>query len=215
MTTARNYELKELQSRCVVRIVDDDEGIRRSFRYLLEGDGWLVRSFASAEEFLDRDHLEQPGCVLLDVRMEGMSGIELQRRLNQCGGHPHILFLSAHGTIPMAVQAVKEGAVDFIPKPVDEDLLLDKVEEAARLNLALADQNAAEESVRRAWRRLSVREVQVARVLAKGLPNKVIADKLGIAERTVQLHRAHLLEKLGIRSGAELAVRMTRLGLSE
>lgn len=203
--------LQDIQMQCVVRIVDDDDGVRRSFRYLLEGDGWLVRTYSGAEEFLSKDHLQQAGCVLLDVRMGGISGLELQKQLQTKNFHPRIIFLSAHGTIPMAVQTIKDGAVDFLTKPVDEDVLLNKVEAAARLSLRQKQQQDQDEILHRIWRQLSVRETQVAEALVEGLPNKLVADRLGIAERTVQLHRANLLQKLGIRSTAELATCMMRL----
>lgn len=205
--------LNELQSKSVIRIVDDDEGVRNSFRYLLEGEGWMVRTYASAEDFLEQDYPMLPGCILLDVRMPGMTGIQLQALLNQRTLRPAIIFISAHGTIPMAVNAVKDGAVDFLTKPIDEDELLRKLESAVELDIRTREAQAETAGRLAAWNRLTVRETQVAREVAKGAPNKIIADRLGISERTVQLHRANVMHKLGIRSAAELTALLIELRL--
>lgn len=207
--------LESVQARCLIRIVDDDQGVRDSFQYLLEGEGWLVRTYESVEAFLERDYAGHPGCILLDVRMPGMSGLQLQSLLNERSLRPSIIFISAHGTIPMAVEAVKNGAYDFLTKPVDEDVLLDKLEAAARADLALREKEAGKAEFLAVWRRLTVRETQVAVEVATGDLNKVIADRLGISERTVQLHRANVMHKLGIRSAAELATLLTTIGIKK
>ena len=206
--------LAELQKTALIRIVDDDEGLRVSYRFLLEGDGWLVRCYESAEDFLEHDCPFLPGCIILDVRMPGMSGLELQNVLAGKGIEPRIVFVSAHGTIPMAVKAVKDGAVDFLTKPVDENVLIRTIEEAVRKDLAHRSLCERREEDLRAWRRLTVREAQIASEIVQGRPNKVIADRLGISERTVQQHRGNIFHKLEVGSAAELATLASRIGLT-
>lgn len=208
-----SLSLLGLQQRSLVRIVDDDEGLRVSYRFLLEGEGWLVRSYASAEAFLEEDCPFVPGCIVLDVRMPGMSGLELQRLLLERALCPRIVFVSAHGTVPMAVKAMKDGAADFLTKPVDERVLVETIEAAVRRDLAERAAHEQQASAARAWRRLSVREAQVAAEVVRGRPNKQIADLLGISERTVQQHRTSLYRKLEVSSSAELATLAGRAGL--
>lgn len=205
--------ITELQKKALVRIVDDDEGLRVSYRFLLEGEGWFVRCYESAEDFLENDCPFFPGCIILDVRMPGMSGLELQRFLEKQAMRPRIVFVSAHGSIPMAVKAVKDGAVDFLTKPVDEHVLIATIEEAVRKDFSDRVQFERRQEDLRAWRRLTVREAQIAGEIVQGHPNKVIADHLGISERTVQQHRANVFHKLEVGSAAELATLASRLGI--
>ena len=180
---------------------------------MLEGEGWFVRCYESAEDFLENDCPFFPGCIILDVRMPGMSGLELQRFLEKQAMRPRIVFVSAHGSIPMAVKAVKDGAVDFLTKPVDEHVLIATIEEAVRKDFSDRVQFERRQEDLRAWRRLTVREAQIAGEIVQGHPNKVIADHLGISERTVQQHRANVFHKLEVGSAAELATLASRLGI--
>lgn len=207
--------LPELKSRSVVRIVDDDEGLRTSYRFLLEGEGWLVRCYESAEAFLEQDSPFIPGCMILDVRMPGMSGLELQHLLRERALQPRIIFVSAYGTVPMAVKTMKDGAVDFLTKPVDETVLVETIENAVRKDYAERQHQMVHEAGLRAWKRLSVREAQVALEIVRGTPNKIIADRLGISERTVQQHRANIYRKTEVTSSAELATIASRIGLTD
>lgn len=189
----------------VIRIVDDDAAIRESFCYLLEGEGWTTKAYASAEEFLENDDASKPGCIVLDVKMPGgMTGLELQQELLRCSNGLPVIFVSAHGSIEMAVHAVLNGACDFIPKPVDEDKLLDAIDKAVKKCDEIYRQRADREALLVRWQTLTPREKEVAQLLAKGMLNKVIAAQLGTANRTIQVHRATIYLKLGVRSAAEI-----------
>ena len=196
--------MKKKRPMCLVRIIDDDAGVRDSYRYLIESDGWLVRTYQDAEDFLANDDESVPGCAVLDVRMPGLSGLELQNYLNKISRNLPIVFVSAHGDIEMAVRAMRHGAIDFLPKPVDDEKLLASIEFAVDKGLkdALVSQEIAEAKER--WMQLSPREQEVARLVAQGKLNKIIADELGIAERTVQVHRANACQKLGVKHAVGL-----------
>ena len=175
------------QSQAIVRVVDDDPDVRRSWQFVIEGEGWNVLTYASALEFLEKDSPFTPGCLVLDVRMPGMSGIELQHEMKLRGDTLPIIFISAHGDIDMAVKTMKDGADDFLSKPVTPERLLDAIEQA-----------------RAAFRRLSAREQEVATGVARGLLNKQIAYELNISEKTVIAHRSSLCKKLGARTAADI-----------
>ena len=201
------------KTRHVIRIVDDDAFIRESFCYLLEGEGWRTKAYASAEEFLEEDDVSVTGCIVLDVRMPGgMTGLELQQELLRFSCGLPLIFVSAHGNIEMAVRAVQNGACDFIPKPVDEEKLFAAIEKAVAKCEADYDARADRREQETRWNALTVREKEVASCLAQGMPNKVIAAKLGIANRTVQVYRASIYVKLGVRSPAEIANLIHQLG---
>lgn len=189
---------------CLIRIVDDDAGVRDSYRYLIESEGWIVRTFQDAEDFLSNDDPTIPGCVVLDVRMPGLSGLELQNYLNKLSRNLPIIFVSAHGDIEMAVKAVLNGAMDFLPKPVDDEKLLAAIERAVEAGLSELQKNRSIQEAKERWALLSPREQEVARLVAQGELNKIIADKLGITERTVQVHRANACQKLGVRNAVGL-----------
>lgn len=200
------------QTRHVIRIVDDDADVRESFCYLLEGEGWRTKAYASAETFLEEDDVTVTGCIVLDVRIPGgMTGLELQQELMRCSCGLPLIFLSAHGNIEMAVRAVQNGACDFIPKPVDEEKLLAAIEKAVRKCEADSAASADRKEREARWNMLTTREKEVASFLAQGMPNKVIAARLGIANRTIQVHRATIYLKLGVRSPAEIANLIHRL----
>lgn len=196
---------------CVVHVVDDDPALRRSLRFLLESVEWKVQLHASAEEFLEAaGQAQQPACVLLDIRMPAMSGLELQQVLQERGIAVPIVFMTGHADVSMAVQAMKSGAADFIEKPFKDQVVLDAVAAAMRSSAeALHEQQVRNEAVQ-LLASLSPREREVAQLVAQGQPNKLIAATLGISEKTVHIHRQHVMEKTGVSSAAELARLMLR-----
>ncbi|HZV55527.1 MAG TPA: response regulator [Rhodocyclaceae bacterium] len=190
----------------LIHVVDDDASLRRALAFLLGSAGWNVATHESAEAFLAAwQPPAPPGCLILDIRMPLMSGLELQRLLKSRDIHLPVIFLTGHGDISMAVQAMKFGACDFIEKPFKDQVLLDAVGRALRRDMALRGEKRDREAIRERLARLSPRELQVARLVAEGLPSKTISTQLDISERTVQVHRLHLMAKLEVHSVAELA----------
>jgi two-component system response regulator FixJ len=192
-----------------VHIVDDDAAIRRAMVRLLRSAGFAPVAHESAQAILNTAPSLSPGCMLLDVRMPGMDGLELLARMGEFGIDLPVIVLTGHGDVPTAVKAMKAGAVDFIEKPIDEDQLLS----AIRAALAEKKPGAGHRAVARATEQmtlLSPRERQVLEAIAGGRPNKLIAYDLGISVRTVEVHRAHMLDRLGVRSIAE-AIRIAVL----
>ena len=189
----------------LVHLGDDDPALRRALAILLESLGWNVVSHASADAFLSACRPETTGCVVLDIRMPEMSGLELQQVMRSRGLCVPIVFLTGHADVSMAVQAMKHGACDFIEKPFKDQVLLDAVARAVRTGC----QERAEEQMRSSacdrLASLSPREREVARLVAQGLPNKSIGRLLTISERTVHVHRQRVMEKVGVGSAAELA----------
>ncbi len=195
---------------CVVHVVDDDAGLRRSLRFLLDSVGWRVQLHAGAEEFLDAvaapgAPVTAPRCALLDIRMPSMSGLELQQVLRERGIELPVIFMTGHADVSMAVQAMKSGACDFIEKPFKDQLVLDAVAAAMRCSGEALLAATRRQSAHAALTTLSPREQEVARLVALGQPNKQIAARLGISEKTVHIHRQHVMEKAGVSSAAELA----------
>lgn len=184
----------------VIRIVDDDEELLTSFRFLLEGEGWFVRTYNSAESFLEKDNFNVPGCAIVDIRMTGMSGLELQDVLNARGIKLPLIFLSGHGTVETVVDTLRSGAVTFLSKPPSLDKLKEAIENALMNAKELDDQK---EDFRN-WQSLTSKEKEVARLVSEGLLNKQIADELGIAERTVQTHRTMVYRKLDVKNNIEV-----------
>ncbi len=204
------------KSRAVVRIVDDDKGVRDSYKYLIEGEGWLVRTYASAEDFLENDDPTVQGCGVFDVRMPGLSGIELQAKLAQRSTQLPVILVSAHGDIEMAVKALKQGAMDFLCKPVVDEKLLEAIDRAVEKSFSDTQEQIENSKIIERWKSLSRREREVALLVYEGLMNKVIADRLNIAERTVQVHRANLCQKLGVRNAVGISKclnQLTQLGV--
>ncbi|CAG9172704.1 Response regulator protein TodT [Cupriavidus laharis] len=193
-----------------VFIVDDDEAMRDSLTWLLEGNGYQVRAFSSAEQFLAAYDASQVSCVILDVRMPGMSGPELQERMIAENIDIPIVFITGHGDVPMAVSTMKRGAIDFIEKPFDESELRALVERM--LQKARTDHSAAREqrAAKDLLGKLTTREQQVLERIVAGRLNKQIADDLGISIKTVEAHRANIMEKLNVNTVADLL----RLALS-
>lgn len=200
---------------CLVHVVDDDAGLRRSIRFLLDSMGWGVRLYASAEEFLELvAPVTQPSCLLLDIRMPSMSGLELQQVLREKHVALPILFMTGHADVSMAVQAMKSGAQDFIEKPFKDQMLLDAVAAAIRTSADMLEGQQRRDTALGTLATFSPREKEVAALIARGHPNKLIANTLGISEKTVHIHRQHIMEKAAISSAAELAALMLRADAS-
>ena len=188
-------------------VVDDDEGVRNSLRFLLKSVGLTTRALATASEFLEVYKQNHPGCLVLDVRMPGMSGIELQQQLNLRGATIPVIFITGHGDIPMAVEAMQHGAFDFLQKPFRDQDLIDRIQRALERdarNRAALTQHA---KIRERLESLTPREREVLTLMTRGKPNKVMAAELGVSQRTVEIHRARVMEKSGADSLAQL-VRM-------
>ncbi len=190
-----------------VFVVDDDDAVRSSLRLLLKSVGLSATVFASAQEFLTRYTPDQPGCLLLDVRMPGMSGPELQDHLNVHGATIPVIFITGHGDVPMAVEAMQHGAFDFLQKPFRDQDLLDRVQRALEKDRATRAQLSEQDSIRERLESLTAREREVLDLVTRGLANKVMAAELGVSQRTVEIHRARVMEKMGASSLAQL-VRM-------
>lgn len=180
----------------LIRIVDDDKALIDAIRYVLEGEGYLTAAYPSAEAFLQRDDPRVPGCLLLDVRMGGMSGPQLFEELRRTGHTIPIIFLSAHGSIDLAVDLMQKGAVSFLPKPVGSERLLQAI------GRALAD--APVYGAAPSPDPLSAREAQVVELVTEGLTNREIAERLGVSKRTVEFFRANAMRKLGVHGADEL-----------
>jgi len=192
-----------IESDKVVHIVDDDESVRRSVGFLLKTSGYRVQHYASGTELLRDVKSLGWGCILLDIRMPGMDGLEVQQALRELGISLPIIIMTGHGDVPLAVRAMKAGALDFIEKPLEKGVLLSAVEEGFA---SLRRSDSGRERAKEAAVRLQVlipREREVLDGLARGHPNKTIGYDLGISPRTVEIHRANLMRKLGVRSLSE------------
>ncbi|CAN7553229.1 response regulator transcription factor [Variovorax paradoxus] len=186
-------------------IVDDDEAVRRSLGLLLLSRGHAVQAFASGEAFLAGADLQRPGCVVLDLRMEGMSGLQVFDALRAQDSPLVVIFLSGHGDIPMAVEAVQNGAFGWLEKPCSDERLLESIAKALQKAEEIALRRQARQAAEALWAKLTPREMQVARLVAQGLPNKRIALELApLEQRTVETHRAHVFAKLGLSNSHEL-----------
>jgi len=192
-----------------VCVVDDDAGVRSSLRLLLKSLGLAATAYDSAASFLAAYDPEQPGCLLLDIRMPGMSGLELQQVLNQRGSLTPTIFITGHGDVPMAVEAIRQGAFDFLQKPFRDQQLIDCVQRAIAKDRSIRDQLRSHEEIQRRLDSLTAREQEVLELVTEGAPNKIIAHKLGISQRTVEIHRARVMEKMNAGSLAQL-VHMTQ-----
>jgi RNA polymerase sigma factor (sigma-70 family) len=196
----------------VVQVVDDDDSLRQALTRLLRAAGYVVRAYPSAGEFLLERRLNTPGCLVLDIQMPGPSGLDLQKALAEIADPPAIIFLSGHGDIPMSVRAMKAGAIDFLTKPVQRDVLLGAVRQAVARDQEkrLARQRHAE--LRARCQTLTPRERAVFQLVVSGNLNKQVAAELGMSERTVKAHRARVMEKLQADSLAELVRIAEQLG---
>lgn len=191
----------------IVYIVDDDREVRTGLESLIRSVGLRVASFASASEFQNAVRPDAPACLVLDIRMPGQSGLELQSQMRSVGIDIPIIFVTAHGDIPMTVRAMKQGAMEFLTKPVRGQDLLDAVQKAIEHDRGLRWERTQLDEVRARFDSLTPREIEVLHLVVEGLLNKQIADKLGMSELTVKTHRSHVMEKTGADSLAHL-VRM-------
>jgi FixJ family two-component response regulator len=202
-------------SACTVFLVDDDPSVRRALTRLIKSAGHEVRAFASARDFLEHWTAGGigPACLVLDVRMPGLSGLDLQQELEAANALLPIIFITGHGDIPMSVKAMKHGAVDFLPKPVKDKVLLGAIEQA--LERALRERSAHDEldDIRRRLDTLTPRELEVLRLVIIGMLNKQIAHQLGTVEKTIKVHRARVMEKMEVQSLAELVRLAERAGI--
>jgi len=188
----------------LVYVVDDDEAVRDSLMLLLRAVGQPGQAYASATEFLESYNPEQHGCLVADIRMPGMSGLDLQKELIRQGAPIPVIFITGHGDVPMAVDAMKSGALDFIEKPFRDQDLLDKVHQALSWDKARHEENLQGLAIRERLATLTPRETEVMERVVQGQANKVIAMDLGVSQRTVEIHRARVMEKMAVRSVANL-----------
>lgn len=193
-----------MRDEATVFVVDDDASVRRGLARLLRAEGWNVETFSGAGEFLQREPCSGAGCVVLDVRMPGISGPELQSRMRETGVSLPIVFLTGHGDVPTSVQAMKRGAADFLLKPVDSEQLLRTVAQAVERHAAGLARQRDRQHIRECLAQLTTREREVLESVIRGLRNKQIAADLGIAEKTVKVHRGRVMQKMRVRSVAEL-----------
>jgi FixJ family two-component response regulator len=191
----------------MVFVIDDDESIREALKSLIRSVGLSVETFASAHEFLQSSRPDVPSCLILDVRMPGLSGLDLQRDLAEANIHSPIIFITGHGDIPMSVRAMKAGAVEFLTKPFRDQDLLDAIQQALERDRRARSQQADTAELRNRYNSLTPRETEVFALVVKGLLNKQIALQLGTSEITVKLHRRQVMEKMHADSLADL-VRM-------
>jgi FixJ family two-component response regulator len=202
---------QDVAATVTVYVVDDDRGMRRALSLLLKTVGFHTAAFASPREFLDKVKTDAAGCLVLDIRMPGMSGLELQQQLNRTGSMLPVIFITGHGDVPMAVQAMKEGAFEFVQKPFRDQDLLDRINHALQHDKENRSTLAQRADVLQRFESLTAREKQVMDMVVDGASNKVIAIDLGLSERTVEIHRAKVMEKMGARSLAHLVKLQLRL----
>lgn len=188
----------------VIYVVDDDDGMRRALDTLLSTVGYKTAVFSRPTEFLAKFKSDTPGCLVLDIRMPDMSGLEVQLQLNRMGSMMPVIFITGHGDVPMAVQAMKEGAFEFIQKPFRDQDLLDRINHALKQDAENRTTVARRAEVQHRLETLTPRERQVMDMVVDGAANKVIAIDLNLSERTVEIHRAKVMEKMGARSVAHL-----------
>jgi FixJ family two-component response regulator len=194
-----------------VFIVDDDASMREALKNLLRSVGCAVETFANAQEFLSSYHFGAPGCLILDVRLPGLSGLDLQRQLAEANVHLPIVFITGHGDIQMSVRAIKAGAVEFFTKPFRDQDLLDAVQQAMDRDRETRAEQAEITNLRARYESLSPREKEVMGLVVRGRLNKQIAGEIGISEATVKLHRGNLMQKMGADSLADLVRMAERL----
>ena len=188
----------------MVFVIDDDDSVRKSLGRMLDAADYSVELFKSASEFLSRPAHPGPSCVIVDVQMPGLNGIELQKALIQRRREEQLVFITGHGNIPMCAKAMKAGAVDFLPKPFKHKELLESVERALGRSVEQGRRVSKKKHARNLLDRLTPREFQVMELVTTGMLNKQVGAELGLSEKTVKTHRAHVMRKLGITSVAEL-----------
>jgi RNA polymerase sigma factor (sigma-70 family) len=198
----------------MVFVVDDDAPMRESLKNLIRSVGLRVELFSSAQEFLRSKRLDLPSCLVLDVRLPGLSGLDLQKRTTEAGMEIPIIFITGHGDIPMSVRAMKAGAVEFLTKPFRDQDLLDSIQEALERDRKAREERAALQELRSRFASLTPREREVMERVVAGLLNKQIGAELGTSETTVKIHRHQVMEKMGAGSLPELVRMADRLGIA-
>jgi len=201
------------ERRPVVYVVDDDRSVRDAVSNLLESVGFHAQTFGSTDEFMHAPRPDAPSCLILDVRLPGVNGLEFQRQLDRDGIYIPIIFITAHGDIPMTSRAMKAGAIDFLPKPFQKDELLEAIERALGRDRARRVEGAEISSLASRLEKLTPRECDVMALVVTGLTNKEVASKLGVSEITIKVHRGRAMEKMQARSLAELVRMADRLKL--
>jgi FixJ family two-component response regulator len=199
----------------IVFVIDDDESVREALRSLIRSVGLSVETFASAHEFLNSKRADVPACLILDVRMPGLSGLDLQRELSERNIHIPIIFITGHGDIPMSVRAMKAGAVEFLTKPFRDQDLLDAIQQALERDRLVRSQHADNAELINRYHSLTPRETEVFALVVKGLLNKQIALQLGTSEITIKLHRRQVMEKMHADSLPDLVRMAERLSSSQ
>ncbi len=196
----------------LIRLIDDDEMVLGSESFLLRMEGWRTAQYLSAEEFLSKDDSERPGCIILDIRMPGLNGMELQSLMMEKNIDLPIIFLTGHGDIDMAVSALKKGAVDFLVKPANDERLQEAVKNAVEKNILSRQKNIEHDNMLELYEQLTEREKDIAPMVANGTANKVIAIDLDISENSVKKYRSSILEKLQVRTIVELTDFLRQIG---
>ncbi len=198
----------------IVFVVDDDVSVRESLELLIKFAGWQPETFASAEEFLARPRTATPSCLILDVSLPALNGLELQKLIGADRVHMPIIFITGHGDVPMTVQAMKAGAVEFLTKPFDDEVLLSAIRHAIKRSTAVLDDQAEVNALRSSYDSLTPREQEVLRLVVAGMLNKQIGFELGISEITVKAHRGKVMQKMKADSVADLVKTAVKLGLA-
>ena len=200
--------------RSIVFVVDDDASVREGLSDLVASVGLSVEAFKSAQEFLEHNRPDAPGCLVLDVRLPGLSGLDLQRELIRSDAPIPIIFITAHGDIPMSVRAIKEGAVDFLTKPFRDQDLLDAIQRALENDRSARQERAKATELRHRYKSLTKREGEVMKLIVSGLLNKQIAGELGTSEITVKIHRGNVMLKMKAQSVVELVRMAEKIGIT-
>jgi len=201
------------ESDAVVAVVDDDVSAREGLESLIRSAGWRAETFASAQEFLAHSRPDAPGCLILDLQLPGLSGLDLQKRMAEVGLEIPIIFLTGHGNIPASVQAMKAGAVEFLTKPVDEQELLEAIQEAVERDRRTRQRHSEIRELQNRYESLTAREQEVMQQVVAGLLNKQIAGELKITEFTVKIHRGQVMRKMRASSLADLVRMAGNLGI--